>query len=100
MASNTDKDKQKVSFQELYTAAPTLAEKVDVLAAYLFGEVSDAKATALAEVFARDDARTDWDNTEDQTRYEDLAKYEDRLGTTGSATADSVRKFAGQKASA
>lgn len=79
--------------RDLYTAAPTLAEKVDVLAALLFDGVSDSDATKVAEVFARDEAKTDWDNTEDQTRYEELAKYEDRLGTTGSVTADKARKF-------
>lgn len=99
MASDKSKDQPKVSARDLYTAAPTLAEKVDVLAALVFDDVSDAHATKVAEVFARDDARTDWDNTEDQTRYEELAKYEDRLGTTGSQTADKAR-FSNEKASA
>lgn len=86
------KNDPKVSGRELWAAARNVTEKLDVLAAVVFGDLPDSKATEVASVLNQDDdARTDWDNAEDQSRYEDLAKYEDRLGTTGSATADTAR---------
>lgn len=91
----SDKDKTKVSAKELWAAARSVDEKLDLLAAVVFDGVSDQKATDIASVFVQDDdGRTDFVNVEDQSRYEELAKYEDRLGTTGSAAADAARKAA------